>query len=155
MKRGLHTHEGAEPAHGHAHGVAIMAITIALLLGVCGTLGGAASAAPSGDEATTRADTVPAATLALGRRVYEGRAGGALCATCHGPNARGVAGLGPDLTDRTWLHGDGSRESLESVIRAGVMRPKQGGAMMPPRGGGSLTPEQVAAVAAYVHSLSH
>ena len=46
-------------------------------------------------------------------------------------------------------------EGLEKTIREGVPEPKQYRSPMPPMGGASLTPEQVAAVAAYVWALSH
>ena len=49
----------------------------------------------------------PPATIALGDSVFHGKVGGALCYVCHGPKGKGVANLGPDLTDREWLNGDG------------------------------------------------
>jgi cbb3-type cytochrome c oxidase subunit III len=101
------------------------------------------------------ADTITPQMIALGERIFQGRVGGALCTTCHGKDAKGVKGLGPDLTDSTWLHGDGGMEFLKTTIRTGVMQPKQGGGVMPPFGGTPLRPEQVEAVAAYVYSLSH
>lgn len=99
------------------------------------------------------ADTVSGGDVVLGRKVFEGKAGGALCVTCHGAQAKGVAGIGPDLTDKTWLHGDGSAEFLRKIISAGVMKPKKTAAVMPPNGGGSLSAAQVDAVAAYITSL--
>lgn len=105
-------------------------------------------------QATARADTISPAMIALGERIFLGRVGGAICTTCHGKDAKGVPGLGPDLTDRTWLHGDGSLEFLRTIIRTGVMKPKAGAGVMPPSGGVPLTPEQLQAVAAYVFSLS-
>lgn len=101
------------------------------------------------------ADTITPAMIALGERVFQGKAGGALCTTCHGKDAKGVKGLGPDLTDSVWLHGDGSMEFLETIIRTGVMQPKQGGGVMPPYGGVPLGADQLEAVAAYVYSLGH
>jgi mono/diheme cytochrome c family protein len=116
-----------------------------------------ADAAPTGWRAAgaPMADTVTPATIALGERIFQGKVGGALCATCHGKDAKGVTGLGPDLTDSIWLHGDGSMEFLQNIIRTGVMTPKQGGGVMPPYGGATLKPDQLEAVAAYVYSLSH
>lgn len=125
--------------------VAVAAVLAVVLPG--GQAGRTSSFAPAA------ADTAPAGNLALGRKVYEGKSGGAMCVTCHGPQARGVAGVGPDLTDETWLHGDGSPEFLRSVIASGVMKPKKTAAVMPPKGGGNLNAEQVDAVAAYVASL--
>ena len=117
-----------------------------------GAVGEGAAAAAVGAPAT---DTITPAMIALGERVFQGRAGGAICTTCHGKDAKGLAGLGPDLTDGTWLHGDGSVKFLQDIIRTGVMQPKQGAAVMPPYGGVPLDAGQLAAVAAYVYSLSH
>ncbi len=96
-----------------------------------------------------------AALISHGERVYQGKAGGALCATCHGPQAKGVPGIGPDLTDGKWLHGDGSMGFLRAIIRTGVPRPKATAAVMPPYGGSPLKPDQLEAVAAYIHSLNN
>lgn len=93
------------------------------------------------------------ATVALGKKVFEGKAGGAICFTCHGMNARGTPGLGPDLTDNNWLHGDGSPAFIDSIVRNGVPKPKQAAAPMPPKGGANLSDDQVKAVVAYVQSL--
>lgn len=96
-----------------------------------------------------------AADVALGDSVFHGKAGAALCYVCHGPAAKGVPGLGPDLTDKEWLNTDGTLASIEKVVLEGVPKPKKMPAPMPPKGGGQLTPAQVKAVAAYVYSLSH
>lgn len=101
------------------------------------------------------ADTVTAAQVALGDSVFHGRVGGAICATCHGQDARGIAGLAPDLTDATWLHGDGGLPFLATIIKSGVAKPKKVAGMMPPYGGIPLSDAHLQAVAAYVWSLSH
>lgn len=110
----------------------------------------AAPATESPADASAARDSV-----ALGRQVFLGKAGGAICTTCHGTNAKGLKGLGPDLTDGAWLHGDGSIAFLKTIIRTGVAKPKQSSAAMPPYGGTPLKPEHLDAVAAYIHSLSH
>ena len=94
------------------------------------------------------------ATIALGRKVFEGKSGGAICFTCHGMNAKGTPGLGPDLTDDKWLHGDGTVAFIDSIVRNGITKPKQSAAPMPPMGGAKLSDEQIKAVGAYVFSLS-
>lgn len=115
----------------------------------------APASAPMEDEASLAAatDTVTPALIAQGKRVYEGE-GGAICMTCHGKDAKGVSGIGPDLTDGKWLHGDGSFEFLKRVVKEGVMQPKESPSVMPPYGGVPLSDERVAAVAAYIHSLN-
>lgn len=94
------------------------------------------------------------AAVELGDQVFHGRVGGAGCTGCHGSDARGTP-LGPSLTRPAWLWSDGSPPGLEKTIREGVPEPKQYRSPMPPMGGASLTPEQIAAVAAYVWALSH
>ena len=92
--------------------------------------------------------------VALGDRIFHGQVGGAACAACHGANGKGSP-LGPDLTSRKRLWTDGSYPELLNVITNGVKQPKQYRSPMPPMGGAQLTPDQRAAVAAYVWSLSH
>jgi len=94
------------------------------------------------------------AAVELGDQVFHGRVGGAGCTGCHGSDARGTP-LGPSLAGPNWLWSDGSYAGLERTVRDGVAEPKQYRSPMPPMGGASLTPEQVAAVAAYVWALSH
>jgi len=94
------------------------------------------------------------AQIALGENIFKGKAAGGLCWTCHGLDAKGMKGLGPDLTDKTWLHGDGGGDFVKATVKTGVMKPKQGSTPMPPGGGSPLNDRQVSAVAAYVVSLS-
>ena len=142
---------------GRALLVALLLLLIATTLGVARTTDPPAGGGglPAAGHAAPSADTITPAMIALGDEVFHGRKGGALCVTCHGKGGRGVAGLGPDLTDATWLHGDGSLAFVTTIIRTGVMTPKGGGAVMPPYGGSPLKPDQLQAVAAYVYSLSH
>jgi mono/diheme cytochrome c family protein len=113
-------------------------------IGVAGWLGFEQGADPA---------TSPA-TIALGDSVFHGRTGGALCYVCHGPTGKGMAGLGPSLIDKEWLHGDGSVAFIARIVTEGVPKPKKTAGPMPPKGGGNLSELQVSAVAAYVHSLS-
>lgn len=100
-------------------------------------------------------DSLPAGVskdmVAKGKTVFGGVG---LCLACHGIDAKG--GIGPNLTDQTWLHGDGSYDTLVTLITTGV-EPKDSktGQMMPPKGGSGISEADVRAVAAYVWSLSH
>jgi mono/diheme cytochrome c family protein len=107
--------------------------------------------------AAQQADSLPpgvtAATIADGKKLFGGPG---LCTACHGPAAKGIPGLGANLTDDKWLHSDGSYEAIVAQINAGVPATKStSGVAMPAKGGSSLTDAQVRAVAAYVWSLSH
>jgi cbb3-type cytochrome c oxidase subunit III len=82
--------------------------------------------------------------------------GAGICFACHGADAKGVQGMGANLTDDKWLHSDGSFEAIVRQILQGVPADKSTtGVAMPAKGGSQLTEAQVRAVAAYVWSLSH
>jgi cbb3-type cytochrome c oxidase subunit III len=112
------------------------------------------AAAPASVAAQSK-DSLPAGVtkdmVAKGKTVF---GGAGLCLACHGVDAKG--GIGPNLTDQTWLHGDGSYDTLVTLITTGV-QPKDAktGQMMPPKGGSAISEADVRAVAAYVWSLSH
>ena len=157
-------------------------VALAGMLAACGGGGGdtggrsEASAAGAGGGATPPAagDTAPAGgpggdagtgaaaggaggggsaqLSALGDSVFHGQAGGGTCYVCHGQDGKGT-GVGPNLTDGEWLNTDGTLEGITKVVQSGVPTPKQAPAPMPPMGGASLSPDQVKAVATYVHGL--
>ena len=114
--------------------------------------GGAGGDAGTGAAAGGGAGGAPAQLIALGDSVFHGQAGGGTCYVCHGQDAKG-SGVGPNLTDQEWLNTDGTLEGITKTIQNGVPTPKQAPAPMPPMGGASLSPDQVRAAAAYVHSL--
>ena len=76
-----------------------------------------------------------------GAAIYAGKGN---CATCHGRTGTG-----------TWLHIDGSADSIAALVRRGVPEPLEASVAMPPRGGARLSDLEVAAVARYVYELSH
>lgn len=81
--------------------------------------------------------TVTPEVVAEGEAIYKTN-----CIACHGPELKG--GIGPDLTDATWIHG-GSRDQIVATVTNGVT--EKG---MPPWGP-VLGAEKVFKVAAYVH----
>jgi glucose/arabinose dehydrogenase/mono/diheme cytochrome c family protein len=112
----------------------------------------------AGNADATSSLPVPAGAskemVVLGDRIYHGQVGGAACTGCHGANATGTP-LGPDLSGKHWLWGDGSYAAIAKIISAGVPQPKQYRSPMPPMGGAQLSSDQVSAVAAYIWALSH
>ena len=114
-----------------------------------------ASAVVMRDRAQSATTDGNPAVIALGDSVFHGKVGAALCYVCHGPGGKGVTGLGPNLTDKEWLNGDGTLAFIEKTITEGVPKPKKMPAPMPPKGGGQLTDAQIKAAAGYVYSLSH
>lgn len=146
------------PSHAFVP-VAVGAIAFGVLA-ACG--GGEPGETGTGaDTAAMIADTTadasspetPAETSAApvsGQAVYS-----ANCATCHGESGRGngpaAIGLEPppaDLTDGTWVTGDGSIEAIVNTIENG----SPGTAMIAWEG--TLTEAQIESVARYVKSLS-
>ena len=120
-----------------------------------GTPAAAQGAAVAGVQAAPDAADITPQQIALGDSIFHGRKGGALCYSCHGPAAKGVNGLGPNLTDGEWLHGDGGLAFIAGIVEQGIAKPKKAAAPMPPKGGGQLNAAQIRAAAAYVYSLSH
>lgn len=97
--------------------------------------------------------TPPGATadqVVAGQRLFKAGA----CGACHGQDAAGGP-IGPSLTSGAWLWGDGSLASITEVIAKGVATPKQYRSPMPPMGGARLSPEDLAAVSAYVWAVGH
>lgn len=118
------------------------------------TTSGASTALPPPPAVPAAASGITAPMIALGDSVFHGRGqAGGTCVGCHGTGAKGTP-LGPDLTDRRWLWGDGSLASVRETIAQGVPAPKEHTGAMPPMGGAQLTPAQLRAVAAYVYAVS-
>ena len=86
-------------------------------------------------------------------QAQEGREQFVVCATCHGPDARGTQ-LGPPLRDQEWIHIDGSFEDIQRIIRDGVAEPEEYPVPMPRGGAAAFDQEQLRGVAAYVFALS-
>lgn len=66
-----------------------------------------AAANPTSEEALAALAKDPEA-VGEGQKVYA-----STCASCHGPNAEGL--VGPNLTDRFWLHGAAGTDILKAV----------------------------------------
>jgi cytochrome c oxidase cbb3-type subunit III len=78
--------------------------------------------------------------MKLGKVVFSGK-----CMPCHGQNGEG--GIGPNLTDDYWLHGNGTPKDIAHVVQGGV--PEKG----MPAWGEMLKPDEVKAVVVYIKSL--
>lgn len=83
----------------------------------------------------------PGARLEAGRIVFENK-----CSVCHGQSGEG--GIGPNLTDDFWIHGDGKITGIENVVKVGV--PDKG----MPNWQNSLRPQELKDVVTFVSSLS-
>ena len=78
-------------------------------------------------------------TVAAGKAVFAGK-----CAVCHGDHLEGK--IGPNLTDKFWIHGDGTAVAIAKVIKEGFAAKG-----MPPWDG-ILSADEVAHAAAYIIS---
>ena len=70
-----------------------------------------------------------------------------VCSACHMPDAGGVVGLGPNLTDKYWKNNDGSLKGIQNTISEGVV----GTAMISWKA--SYNAEQIEDLAKYILSL--
>lgn len=78
------------------------------------------------------------------------------CSTCHGQDARGIPGLGKNLTTSEFVDTSSLEEQVEflKVGREAGHPLNTTGIAMPPRGGNpALTDEQLASIAKYVKDL--
>jgi cytochrome c oxidase cbb3-type subunit 3 len=83
-------------------------------------------------------------SVAAGTILYQGHGG---CWDCHGRDVQGDAAIGaPNLRDRKWLRGDGSRQDISRIIREGLHG-------VSPAFRGRLDPAEVKAAAVFVASL--
>ncbi len=115
--------------------ISVMALT------ACGGGGGDQSAAPS----------TPAGDSAKGQQLFQ-----TSCSACHGPEGKGVPGLGKDMTGSEFIAGKSDAELIEFI--------KQGrdpsdplnstGVAMPPKGGNpSLSDEDLQNIVAYIRAI--
>ena len=149
--------------------VALVAIGLSACGGDASANGDTADAAPAQAQVTAAdADTdVAEATDAMPQELPEGVTpamveegegiynGAGICMSCHGATGEGIPSLGANLTDDEWLHVDGSYESIvENILEGVTAQESSSGVPMPAKGGTAITDDQVAAVAAYVWTLS-
>lgn len=78
--------------------------------------------------------------LVQGKLVYDKN-----CTSCHG--SLGEGGIGPNLSDSYWIHGDGSVETTATLVKKGVL--EKG---MPPWKD-ILQPQDLQATVVYISSL--
>ena len=150
------------PAGGAAPGSTAAGGAVAGSTGTPGTAAGSTSSAAGATGAAAGgaaaggagASSITPAMVALGDSIFHGQAAGGTCFTCHGQDEKGTT-LAPDLSDKTWIDGDGTYNYIVQRVTTGVPQPKQYPAPMPPKGGANLSDAQVRAVAAYVYSLSN
>lgn len=121
-------------------------VSAALAILLCGAGGNAQAQA---DVALP--EGVTPAMVSAGGSTFKGPG---MCTVCHGIDGKG--GVGPNLTDGTWLHSKGGYGEIVQQITTGVpAKQSKSGIPMPPKGGSGISEAQVKDVAAYVWTLSH
>lgn len=119
-----------------------MALAAAVLVALVGCSSGGSS---KGDEK-------PFGDVAKGKEIFTGN-----CVSCHGPDGKGITGLGKNLVQRSEWMKKQSNEQLLAFIKTG--RPASDPlntthVEMPPRGGNpDLTGEDLTNVVAYIRSI--
>jgi mono/diheme cytochrome c family protein len=135
-------------------GAAIVAAAVACSRSA--TVGSPGATAAPANRAPVMPAGVTAASIAEGKTLYETPSSN--CGRCHGLDTKGTQ-RGPNLSDSTWVHIDGSYPEIVRIINAGVPAASIKGPYqfnMRPKGGSqTLTDAQVNSIAAYVWSLSH
>jgi mono/diheme cytochrome c family protein len=111
----------------------------------------ATPAKPEAPASTGAAAAYSPELVAKGEALFHGSGN---CYACHGSKGEGL--VGPNLTDAEWIHSKGSYDEIVAQINQGVAKEdSKSGIAMPPKGGATLNDDDVKAIAAYVHSLSH
>ena len=143
---------------------AIVGLTLLLPIAGCGSDEGDGAPTPetgapeqspatvAGTDSATAGALPPGVTVEMvqtGQQLF-----GTVCVACHGPGGAGTP-LGPALNDAEWINIAGEYDQIRSVIRAGVLQPKQFPNPMPVFDVDDFTDDQVRALAAYVYSISH
>lgn len=112
----------------------------------------AVALAACGGSTVTPKSSMPTGDAKKGEAVFIGT-----CSACHGPDAKGLPGLGKDMTISTFIKGMTDDEFFKFVH---VGRPASDklnttGVDMPPKGGNpALTEQDLANVIAYIRTLN-
>jgi disulfide bond formation protein DsbB len=99
--------------------------------------------------ATTGGGEVAAGDPANGEAIFAGT-----CATCHGPDAEGIPGLGLPLVDSEFVRSMTDAELIAFIEAGRQASDGTTGVAMPPKGGNpSLTNQDIADVVAFLSTL--
>jgi mono/diheme cytochrome c family protein len=128
-----------------------------LALAACGGGDEKPEEAAPAEQAQPAAEQPAAAPAALvGDAANGGKIFATACVACHGPEGKGVQGLGKDLTISEWV-AQQSDEQLSEFIHKGrdATDPlNTTGVAMPPKGGNvAMTDQEVADIVAFVRSI--
>ncbi|MCS6825752.1 MAG: cytochrome c [Caldilinea sp.] len=133
----------------------------ALILSACGggdnkeevapTAPPAAAQQQEAQQSVANAPAKPVGDAANGAKIYA-----TACVACHGPDAKGVTGLGKDLTTSEWMAQQTDEQLIEFIKRgrdAGDPLNTTGIAMPPKGGNPAMTDQEIADIVAYLRSI--
>jgi mono/diheme cytochrome c family protein len=134
-----------------------LVIVALVLLAACGGDDKKEEAAPAQQQEQPAAAPQAAAPAALvGDAANGGKIFATACVACHGPEGKGVQGLGKDLTTSEWV-AEQSDEQLVEFIKVGRDAGdalNTTGVAMPPKGGNpAMSEQEVADIVAFVRSI--
>jgi disulfide bond formation protein DsbB len=111
----------------------------------------APTAQPAAEQPVAAAPAAPVGDAANGGKIFA-----TACVACHGPEGKGVTGLGKDLTTSEWV-GQQTDEQLVEFIKKGRDASdalNTTGVAMPPKGGNpAMSEQEVADIVAFVRSI--
>lgn len=111
----------------------------------------APTAQPAAEKPVAAAPAAPVGDAANGGKIFA-----TACVACHGPEGKGVTGLGKDLTTSEWV-GQQTDEQLVEFIKKGRDAGdalNTTGVAMPPKGGNpAMSEQEVADIVAFVRSI--
>ncbi len=125
----------------------LVTVAAALALAACG---GSASSGPTLSPEAEKFASLKGDSAA-GQTKYQGT-----CSACHGPDAKGIQGLGKDLTTSEFAKGLPDAEVILFITKGRDPSDPANttGVQMPPRGGNpALKDQDLADIVAYVRTL--
>lgn len=129
----------------------VTVMALALVLAACGGKKEEPTPPPAAEAAATAVPAQPAGDAAAGKTLFA-----STCSACHGPEGKGVTGLGKDMTHSEFIAGKTDAELLDfvKVGRAPDDPLNTTGVLMPPKGGNpALSDQQLADIIAFIRTI--
>lgn len=106
---------------------------------------------PAAAQPATAVPAAPAGDAANGGKIFA-----TACVACHGPEGKGVTGLGKDLTTSEWVAQQTDEQLVEFIKKgrdAGDALNTTGVAMPPKGGNPAMSEQEIADIVAFVRSI--
>lgn len=134
-----------------ATGASPLAIILALFVTGCPDQGGGKAAPDAGGQKTGQQAAANPAAAGEGKTFF-----GRYCVACHGPEAKGLPNLGPDLTVSPFVAEKSDAELLDFVKKGRAIDDplNKTGIPMPPKGGNpALKDSEIEAIIQFLRSI--